>query len=177
MNGEEDYRPHPADDDSTQVLRQFGAPWAGEADRAPVMDVPAEDGGDGSGSWAWKPSNDLLSAEAAAASAFALRPGAALPPDPVPLPGTPSERARWNLENGGSVVDGPWTVRQMPYGPDGLAMAAADLVDALTRLREPFFMEAWWANEDTHLVRITWGSLLGLAAEELGAMVESWPGA
>lgn len=122
---------------------------------APVMDVPAEDGG-GSGSWAFTPGTVFEHYNGESSS-------------------SPATRAADALRRGDVVVGGPWPVRQYFWGPGDLTLAVHDLLEGLALAGTAFYMEAWWVNAETQVVRVQWGAFLASSAAEIEAAVESWP--
>jgi hypothetical protein len=96
--------------------------------------------------------------------------------EPSPEPG-PAARAAWAIRNADVVVSGPWPVRQWFCGDGGAPEwweNPQELLCALNVAGEPFTVEVWWAAVDRRMVRVTWGSLLGLPEGELSDSVESW---
>jgi hypothetical protein len=124
-------------------------------------DAPAEDGGDGGGSWAYEAQAVPLLSRAEAGG-----------PD-----GSSARMAARALLNGLVVDSGPWPVRQW-FCPDGGAPEAwempGELVCALNVAGEPFVVNVWWATTERRLVRVTWGELLGMSFAQAADAVEEW---
>lgn len=129
---------------------------------APVLDVPAEDGGP-VGSWAFTPGTGID---------FGL-PGSVgiLPPvytRPEPTGSSVSERLRKDME----VTDGPLGVRQYEWTELG-SEKVYSLLAALARTGAVFCLETWWPTYERCLARVTWGELAYLSQEEILARVEA----
>lgn len=147
-------------------------------------DAPAEDGGGGSGSWAFTPVAGFVPdspPEHMSHDHNLFRCGhpdcvrdAELAREPVNEEETFSASSARFLSEGSLMTWGPWPVRQFVGGGGG-SEDVARLIGHLMAVGEPWFAECWWMNVRTSVVRVQWGSLLTATAAEVLAAVASWP--
>ena len=122
-------------------------------------DAPAEDGGDGSGSWAFDPHVPM-------AAAVPSR-------DSVNEEETFVAASARLLGSGQAMTWGPWPVRQFVIA-DGRKADLQKCLGGLLDLGEPWFAECWWVGA-RRVVRVQWGSLLMSSGAEVETAVASWP--
>jgi hypothetical protein len=131
-----------------------------------VGDAPLEDGGGGDGSWGVHP--DVVEHLRQVTDNIGI---------PVGAPRS-AARAAWALRTGAAVERGPWPVRQwvLEGGGDELPVGAVDVIGGLVCAGEAWSVDGWWRDSGVYLVRVYWGSLIGLEVDAMAAAVEKWDG-